>query len=508
MTQQLFQSLFTESPIGVEIFDARGQLLDANPACLEIAGVKSVDGLRHMNLFENPSLTDETKAALRRGETVRCEVEFDFDKVKAANLYPASRSGAIYLKAILTPVGTKNDGGVKGYVVQIEETSQRHRAAQATERALRDSEEQYRLLAENATDGIYRFRLQPPGYEYVSPAMTALFGYEREEWLADPELDHKIVHADDQSLIDRMHSEPTQFVGPVILRCQHKDGHPIWIEHHNAPIFDDGKVIAIQGIVRDVSERLQSMEELERLRNEFLAMVTHELKTPLAAIKGSAATALHSPRPLDPEEGRELFQIIDEQSDRLRDLADNLLDMSRIEAGSLSVKPEPTDLAAVIEEAKATLARAGRSHRIDVEMPDEMPAVNADKRRLVQVLTNLLGNATKFSSPASPITISVEHDAVHATVHVRDRGQGINPAKLPLLFRKFFQVQDGPGVRVGTGLGLAISKGIVEAHGGRIWAESEGEGAGSTFTFTLPLAAEPVARPAAAPVPAPAGVRR
>jgi PAS domain S-box-containing protein len=376
--------------------------------------------------------------------------------------------------------------------------------------ALRKSEEQYRLLAENATDGIYRFRLDPPAYEYVSPAMTALFGYEREEWLADPDLDHKIVHPDDQTLIDRMHSEPAQFVGPVILRCRHKDGRAIWIEHHNAPIFDaGGKAIAIQGIVRDVTERMHSMEETERLRNEFLAMVTHELKTPLAAIKGSAATALRSPRPLDPEEGQELFQIIDEQSDRLRDLTDNLLDMSRIEAGSLSVKPEPTDLAAAIEESKATVARAGRPHRIDVEMPEEMPAVNADKRRLVQVLANLLNNATKFSSPAAPITINVDHDAVHATIRVRDSGQGIDPKKLPLLFQKFSQIGEGSALRAGTGLGLAISKGIVEAHGGRIWAESEGEGTGATFTFTLPLAAESVARPAAAaPAPTPAGFRR
>ncbi len=393
-----------------------------------------------------------------------------------------------------------------GAVDAITDVTERRVANQA----LRESEEQYRLLAENATDGIYRFRLDPPGYEYVSPAMTTLFGYEREEWLADPDLDHKIVHADDQALIDRMHSEPAQFVGPIILRCRHKDGHPIWIEHHNAPIFDaGGKLIATQGIVRDVTGRMQSLEDLEKLRSEFLAMVTHELKTPLAAIKGSAATALHSPRPLDPEEGRELFQIIDEQSDRLRDLADNLLDMSRIEAGSLSVKPEPIDLATAIQESQSTLARGGRSQRIDVEMPEGMPAVNADKRRLVQVLTNLLTNAAKFSPAASPITINVEHDAVHATIRVRDQGQGIDPAKLPLLFQKFSQLHDA-GRGAGTGLGLAICKGIVEAHGGRIWAESEGEGKGATFTFTLPVAAESAARPAAAAAPAhaPAGVRR
>ncbi len=468
MTGRLFQSLFTGSPVAIEIYDAVGRLIDANQAFLETAGVNSVDDLRGLSIADHPGLSDKAKAALRRGDTVRGEIEFDFEKIKAANLYPTSRSGSIYLNVVVTPLGSKNDGGVKGYVVQIDETTERRRAQQSAEQALRESEERYGLLAEYATDGIYRFRLDPPGYEYVSPAMTDLFGYEREEWLADPDLDHKIVHPDDQPLIDKMHTEPTTFTGPIILRCQHKDGRSLWIEHHNAPILVDDKPVAIQGIVRDVTERVRAMEDMERLRNEFLAMVTHELKTPLAAIKGSAATALHSPRPLDLEEGRELFQIIDEQSDRLRDLADNLLDMSRIEAGSLSVKPEPINLADAIDEAKATLARAGRPHPVNVEMPEDLPPVNADKRRLVQVLSNLLNNAAKFASPDLPITIAVEHDPVHATVRVRDRGQGIVPAKLPFLFQKFSQVHDGPAFRVGTGLGLAISKGIVEAHGGRI----------------------------------------
>ncbi len=389
----------------------------------------------------------------------------------------------------------------------IRDVGERKRA----EEALRESEERFRLLTENATDGIYRFRLDPPGYEYVSPAMTTLFGYEREEWLSDPDLDHKIVHPDDQPLIDQMRTPSGMLTGPVMLRCHHKDSTPMWIEHHNAPIRDEnGKVVAIQGIVRDVTERVQSMEELEKLRSEFLGMVTHELKTPLAAIKGSAATALGSSRPLDYEETRELFQIIDEQSDRLRDLADNLLDMSRIEAGSLSVKPEPLDLRSVVEEAQSILARGGRSARIDVEMPDGMPAVNADRRRLVQVLTNLLTNSAKFSSVTAPVKISVEHDGVLATVRVQDKGQGIAPDKLPLLFQKFSQVHDSSKTRAtGTGLGLAICKGIVEAHGGRIWAESEGEGKGATFSFTLPLAAEAAATPAKAATPTmTAGVRR
>ena len=498
--RDLFRSVFSESPIGIELYDGEGRLLDANPACLEIFGVSSVDDVRGFRLFEDPNLSPEAKAALQRGEKASYGAPFDFEKVKGANLYPTSRSGVIYLSIVMTPMGAGNKDGAKGYLVQLSEITHER----AVQEELRKSEERFRLLAENATDGIYRFRLDPPAYEYVSPAMTTLFGYERDEWLSDPDLDHKIVHPDDQPLIDKMRTPSGELTGPVILRCHHKNGTPIWIEHHNAPIRDEsGRIVAIQGIVRDVTERVQSMEDLERLRGEFLGMVTHELKTPLAAIKGSAATALGSSRQLDPEEARELFQIIDEQSDRLRDLADNLLDMSRIEAGSLSVKPEPLALRSAVEEAQSILLRSGRPQRVDVTMPDEMPAVNADRRRLVQVLTNLLTNAAKFSSLDAPIKVRVDHDDVMATVHVQDQGRGITADKLPLLFQKFSQVHDATGTKAtGTGLGLAICKGIVESHGGRIWAESAGEGKGATFSFTLPLAGEAIApseRPAAAP---------
>jgi DNA-binding response OmpR family regulator/two-component sensor histidine kinase len=247
--------------------------------------------------------------------------------------------------------------------------------------------------------------------------------------------------------------------------------------------------VAIEGIARDITERIRSLEEFDHLRNEFLAMVTHELKTPLAAIKGSAATALGSRRPLDLEETQELFQIIDEQSDRLRDLADNLLDMTRIEAGTLTVTPEPMNLREAIEDARKIFVRSGRSQELRVELPESLPLVKGDKRRVVQVLTNLLNNAAKFSPPTSQITVQVEHDAAQATVCVRDEGRGIPKEKLSDLFKKFSQVHEtGRAPASGTGLGLAICKGVVEAHGGRIWAESAGEGKGSTFSFTLPVA--------------------
>jgi PAS domain S-box-containing protein len=278
------------------------------------------------------------------------------------------------------------------------------------------------------------------------------------------------------------------------IRLHLSDGRTLPTLMNAAPISGvGGEVAGAVAIIQDITP----LEELEKLRSEFMGIVSHELKTPLTAIKGSAAMALGTREPLDTAQARELFEIIDQQSDRLAELVNNLLDMTRIEAGSLAVSPEPTNLSAVLEDVQATSARSLRSHEIRIQVPDNLPAVNADKRRVGQVLSNLLDNAAKFSPEAEPITVTADHDAARVTLRVRDRGRGISAEKLPHLFKKFSRVHERQGLGLqGSGLGLAICKGIVEAHGGRIWAESEGEGRGSTFSFTLPVTTEKAPAPA------------
>lgn len=271
------------------------------------------------------------------------------------------------------------------------------------------------------------------------------------------------------------------------VRFEFPDGHTILTLINATPIYsDDGKVTAAIAVIQDISP----LEEIERLRNEFLGMVSHELRTPLTAIKGSAATVLGSRRPVDEAESREFFQIIDEQADRLRDMVDNLLDLTRIEAGSLSVTAQPTGLPEIIQEARNTIVRNGARQEIRIYLPEDLPHVNADQRRVGQVLVNLLSNAAKFSPEAAPIDIDVVRDPVFVTVRVKDQGRGVSAETLPHLFKKFSQIHEDGGSRMaGSGLGLAICRGIVEAHGGRIWAESPGLGEGTAFSFTLPVAA-------------------
>ena len=250
-------------------------------------------------------------------------------------------------------------------------------------------------------------------------------------------------------------------------------------------LSEDGDIESFVVTLQDMAP----LEEMERLRAEFLGMVSHELRTPLTSIRGSATTLLDDESALDPAEMRQFHHIIVEQADHMRGLISDLLDVARIETGTLSVSPEPSDISVLMEEARRTFLSAGGRINLDIDLAPDLPNVMSDRRRIVQVLGNLLSNAARHSAEFSVIEVTVVRDDPYVAVSVADRGRGISAEMLPHLFRKYTRsagMNRGRDVAV-TGLGLAICKGIVEAHGGRIWAESDGPGLGARFTFTIPV---------------------
>ena len=267
------------------------------------------------------------------------------------------------------------------------------------------------------------------------------------------------------------------------------DGRKVTTLVNATPIYSDGgEIVSAIAVVQDMTP----LEEMERLRNEFLAMVSHELRTPLTTIKGCTGVVLGSSEPLDISELVQYFRMIDEQSDHLRGLVNNLLDMTRIEAGALSVAPKPTEVAFLVEEAKTTFLRRGARHTVEVDVDANLPLISADGRRITQVLDNLLSNASKYSPEFSKITLSGSLEGFFVAISVTDEGRGIPTDQLASLFKKFSRLDDRETKKkvAGEGLGLAICRGIVEAHGGRIWADSKGEGYGTRITFTIPEAAD------------------
>ena len=231
------------------------------------------------------------------------------------------------------------------------------------------------------------------------------------------------------------------------------------------------------------------------MRAEFLAMVSHELRMPLTSIKGSTAALLGASRQFAPAETREFIRIVDGQADRMIGLVSELLDAGRIDTGTLSVSPEPSEVAALVDRARTTFLSGGGRHTVLIDLPPDLPRVMADRQRVEQVLSNLLANAARQAPESSPIRVEAERDGVHVAVSVSDEGRGIPPERLAQLFRKYSAGPGGePGAgTVGSGLGLAICRGLVEAHGGRIRAESGGPGRGARFTFTLLVAGDAVA---------------
>ncbi len=268
----------------------------------------------------------------------------------------------------------------------------------------------------------------------------------------------------------------------IVLRVP--DGRSVTTLFNASPVrSEDGTVESVIVTLQD----LAPLKELERLRAEFLGMVSHELRVPLTSIKGSAATALRASPTPDPAVVQQFLRIIDEQADHMHSLIDDLLDAGRIEAGTLAVGPEPTEVASLVEQARNMFLSGEGRHPVQIDLPPDLPRVMADRGRIVQVLTNLLSNAARHSPESSPIRVAAEREGVHVAISVSDKGQGVPLDQLPHLFRKSARVGGDRGIR-GSGLGLAICKGLVEAHGGRIRAESGGTGLGTRFTFTIPVA--------------------
>jgi two-component system sensor histidine kinase/response regulator len=252
------------------------------------------------------------------------------------------------------------------------------------------------------------------------------------------------------------------------------------------------RFISLKDYAAELEKANQELRKIDEMKSEFVSVASHELRTPLAAIKNAVQLMLQGKTGEINENQKKFLSMAERNINRLTGILNSLLDLSRIESGKIGLKFEELDLRGSIEFILSSLKPQadGKSIQLKMEIPEKLPSVYGDREKVEQILTNLVGNAIKFTPEGGEISVSakpLEEGEHMVAISVRDSGIGIPGDQLEKIFEKFHQVEDSLRRSItGTGLGLAITKGLVEAHHGKIWVESE-VGKGSTFTFTLPM---------------------
>jgi signal transduction histidine kinase len=267
----------------------------------------------------------------------------------------------------------------------------------------------------------------------------------------------------------------------VEIHIKHKDGAVFILLWNSANLYtpDGQTVVATIAQGQDITER----KKVERMKDEFIGLVSHELRTPLTVITGSVRTAMSEG--LSPEDMRELLQNASEGADSLAAILENMLELSRHQAGRLQIRMEPVNIAEVSRDVIKKLKSQGITHPFLVDIPGNLPMVKADTTRVGRILYNLLENAAKYSPGGNQINVFAREEKEMVVIGVADKGIGISPENLGRLFEPFERLGNKARLQ-GLGLGLVVCKRLVEAHGGKIWVESQ-PGKGSTFYFTLPI---------------------
>jgi PAS domain S-box-containing protein len=360
--------------------------------------------------------------------------------------------------------------------------------------ALRESEQRFRATFQNAAVGIAHVGMDG-SWLRVNDRVCEIIGYSRDELLTRTFQD--VTHLDDVSadfgLFDNMvRGESNGY--QIEKRYRHKDGHLVWVHLTTALQRDDhGKPVYSIAVIQDITARKgaeEALRESDQAKDEFLAVLGHELRNPLAPLRTGLELLEQAPRSQDLLD--RLLPMMDRQLSHLVRLVDDLLDISRISRGAIELQRAPLNANAPIQtavEQTRTLVEQ-RQHQLLVQPSDEPLGVNGDFERLTQVFANLLVNAAKYMKPGGTIWVTSGAESGQAVVRVRDTGYGIPPGRIKSLFELFSQIpehRDGTGG--GLGVGLALCRRIIEMHGGSIEAMSEGLERGSEFVVRLPISA-------------------
>ncbi|WP_288380623.1 ATP-binding protein [uncultured Massilia sp.] len=503
LSPAMFEAVFNSSPIGTYLLSPTPDaiVLAVNDTFLKASGRRR-DELVGVSLFvcfpSDPGDPHDTGESDLRSSLARVLASGRVDRLPAQR-YPIpveQPDGSIafeerFWSAVSTPI-FENDGSIGCILHTTNDVTEQVRF----ELALKESERRYRALS-SAGQVIYRMnadwselhQLDGRGFLKDSPGSDQL-------WLSD------YIPADEQDKVRAAIATAIRTATPYELehRVRSLDGGEGWALSRAVPLFDaGGRVVEWIGAASDITERKLAEEKLresDRRKDEFLAMLAHELRNPLAPIS-AAAELLQRVKP-DEALVRRSSQIIGRQAAHMSGLIDDLLDVSRVTRGLVELAWAPVALREILDDAveQATPLAQARRHQLDVQGPPDAVQVRGDRKRLVQVLANLLNNAAKYTPEGGSLSLQARVEGGRACIEVGDNGIGMAPELVARAFDLFAQADRSPDRALGgLGLGLALVRSLVELHGGSVECESAGPGQGSRFRVWLPC--EAGARPAA-----------
>lgn len=342
-------------------------------------------------------------------------------------------------------------------------------------------------VLESAADGI--FILDPKlHFERFNRSCSRITGFPAEEVIGRPHSEiirwkrrEPGMSLEEAELGGWPLSEPAALYveGELITR----QGNTISVGITYAPtLSSEARLLGIVASVRDITKFRQA----EEVKSTFISIVSHELRTPVALIKGYVGTLRREDAHWDPAVVRDSLEVIEEESDRLAKLIDDLLDASRLQAGAMTLNRTEVALDHLSAQLAERFRTQSEQHTFEVEFPKDFPIITGDEERLTQVLSNLLSNAVKYSPEGGKVTISGERRTESVVVSVADEGPGLAPEDVPRVFDRFYRSADAARKTQGAGLGLYLAKAVVEAHGGRIWVDDRVK-RGARICFSLPL---------------------
>jgi PAS domain S-box-containing protein len=498
ISEARYRTLFENMPDGLYQSTPDGRLLMVNQVLVETLGYGSKEELLNVDiardLYVNP---DERKTFISRlnevGKVHNAELVLrrkdgkPVTVIENAHIVRDDKGKVLFYEGTLTDITDR-----KEMEMELKKYSERLEGmVEERTKELYASEERLRRIIESSPDTIAVIAPDGKITECNQAALTLLKLPAKEELIGRTFLnfvaqkDHKLTLENVAALQSQGHARNFE------LTLLSKDGREVLAVIDAALLQaksdSPGSVVAI---VKDITQRKMAEAELKKamaIREQLILNITHELRTPLVSIAGYLSyIALGYMGPV-PEAIKGGLEVVRRNTDRLVNLTNDLLDVQRIQAGKIQLELEPLDFREILDQCIKEIAPFvyGKRQTIKMKVQETPLRIQGDRIKLSQVVTNILSNASKFTSEEGEITIQAEEDADAIKVQISDTGIDIREKELKRVFEPFAVIYK-PNYAKGTGLGLSVTKGLVEAHGGRIWAESPGEGKGATFIFILP----------------------